>query len=332
MLVAGVTGAERKLDRWLAAIFAEIEWNLTQNLAITTGLRYNDDEYFGSHFSPRIYGVYHLTEDFTLKGGVSTGYKQPSLTQAQEGFGGVTGGRGSINKDAQGNSISRALMIGNKNLNPETSTNFELGYAYDNKQIGLNTSLMFFLTKFDDKIAEDRFCTSDNANNNNDVDNYSCNFGGNNYWFLSSYKNIDEAEMKGAEFTLDYAITPSITASASYTYTDSEQKTGDFKGQALNKIPKHMTNINLDWQATENLTSWIQYNYRGKTTDYLSRTSMEDGTPGYGFIDAGLAYQIKPGVNTKFGIYNLANKEVTNADYSVVLDGRRFNLGLTIDF
>lgn len=332
LLTAGVGGAERKLDRWLAAIFAEIEWNLTQDLAITTGLRYNDDEYFGSHFSPRIYGVYHLTEDFTLKGGVSTGYKQPSLTQASKGFGGVTGGAGSLNTDKNGNPISRALIIGNKDLTAETSTNFELGYVYGNSELGLNTSLMLFLTKFDDKIAEDRYCTSNGASNNNDVANYACELNGNKYYFFSSYKNIDEAEMKGAEFTLDYQLIPSVTASISYTYTDSEQKTGDFKGQALNKIPKHMTNINLDWQATEKLASWVQYNYRGKTTDYLSRTSMEDGTPGYGFIDAGLAYQIKPGVSTKFGIYNLANKEVTNADYGVVLDGRRFNLGLTIDF
>jgi outer membrane receptor for ferrienterochelin and colicins len=32
------------------------------------------------------------------------------------------------------------------------------------------------------------------------------------------------------------------------------------------------------------------------------------------------------------GLYNLADKEITNDDYGVVLDGRRLNLGLAVDF
>lgn len=332
LLVSGVTGAEREMTRWLAAIYAEVEWNLTQDFAVTTGLRYNDDEYFGSHFSPRIYGVYHLNDNFTLKGGVSTGYKQPSLPQATEGFGQGTGGAGSKNTDVNGKSISRALIIGNKDLKPETSTSYEVGFAYDAPAQGLNTSLMLFHTLFEDKIAEDRFCTSPNAIDNNDKPNYDCSFGGNTYYFLSSYKNIDKAEMQGVELTLDYDLTDTLDFSAGYTYTKSKQKTGDFKGQPLNKTPKQMLNLGLDWQTNDDLASWIQYNYRGKTSDYLSRTSMGEGTPGYGFFDAGLTYRLNPRATAKLGVYNLTNKKVTNEDYGVVLDGRRVNLGLSVDF
>jgi outer membrane receptor for ferrienterochelin and colicins len=76
----------------------------------------------------------------------------------------------------------------------------------------------------------------------------------------------------------------------------------------------------------------MQGNYRGKTTDYMGRTSMSDGTPGYGFVDAGLVYQLTPSARVKAGVYNLLDKEVTNDDYGVVLDGRRLNMGLTVDF
>ncbi len=65
---------------------------------------------------------------------------------------------------------------------------------------------------------------------------------------------------------------------------------------------------------------------------YLSRTSMDDGTPGYGFGDAGLVYSLNDRAQVKAGIYNIANKEVTNDEYGVVLDGRQYNLGLTFDF
>lgn len=32
------------------------------------------------------------------------------------------------------------------------------------------------------------------------------------------------------------------------------------------------------------------------------------------------------------GIYNIANKEITNGDYDIVLDGRRYTVGMNIKF
>lgn len=332
LYVANVVGALRENDRTLSALFTEVDWGLTDSWSVTTGLRYDHDEFFGDHLSPRLYSVYRATDDFSIKGGISTGYKQPSLAAATPGFGQRTGGGGSPNTDVNGNPISRALIIGNPELDPEKSTSYEIGYVYNNPKVGINTSLMLFHTEFKDKIAEDRYCTSAGAANNNDVANYSCVFGGNTYYFLSTSQNIDEANMQGVEFSLDYTFLNDYTLSSSYTYTRSEQKTGDFKGEPLNKMPRHMANLGFDWQATQKLLVWTQYNYRGKTSDYLSRTAMADGTPGYGFFDIGLVAQMTANVSIKAGLYNIDNKKVTNEDYGVVLDGRRLNLGLTVDF
>lgn len=325
LLTSNVPGAVRNVDRWIAAVFTEVDWSLTDKLNLTTGLRYNDDELFGGHLSPRIYANYRLTPEWALKGGVSTGYKQPGLAEATAGFGRGTGGGGSPAPHP------RALIIGNPDLEPEKSVSYEMGFVFDSMTTGLNTSLMLFHTNYKDKIAEDRFCTSPNGDRN-DPSTWVCAYEGNNYNFLSTRKNIDEAEMHGIEVTLDYELTPTLGLSTSYTYTDSEQKTGEFKGEPLNKIPKHMFNASLDWQQSEQLNLWMQGNYRGKTTDYMGRTSMSDGTPGYGFVDAGLVYQLTPSARVKAGVYNLLDKEVTNDDYGVVLDGRRLNMGLTVDF
>ncbi|MBB3141537.1 TonB-dependent receptor domain-containing protein [Halomonas organivorans] len=325
LLSSNVPGAVNSVDRWLASLFVEMEWGITDALNLTTGLRYDDDELFGGHLSPRVYANYHLTPEWTLKGGVSTGYKQPSLSDATEGFGRGTGGGGSPAPHP------RALIIGNEDLDPETSTNYEFGFAYNNAAGNLNASATLFHTRFEDKIAEERLCETANADRN-DPSTWACPYSGNDFVFLSTRQNIDEAVMQGVELSLGYDITPRLNVTSSYTFTDSEQKSGEFEGEPLNKIPEHMFNVLLDWEATEDLNLWVQNNIRSGTSDYLGRSSMSDGTPGYGFVDAGLVYALNDNARVKAGIYNIADKEITNDDYEVVLDGRQLNLGLTVDF
>lgn len=330
LIGTGVAGAPAELDRWLAALFAEVEWGVTDKLAVTTGLRYDDDQYFGGQLSPRLYGVYSQTPNLTFKGGVSTGYRQPDLTEAGEGFGQTTGGGGWQAYAPH----SRGAIIGNPELEPETSTNYEVGFNYNNVERGFGTSLMLFHTRYRDKIAEDRTCSTDATGtaNRNNYAGWTCNYGGERWYFISTRMNVDEAIVQGAEWTLDYAFSPAVQLRTSYTYTESEQKTGDFKGEPLNKMPRHMANALLDWQVTPALSAWLQGNYRSETSDYVGRTSMTEGTPGYGFFDVGMVYAVTRNLDLKAGLYNLANKEITNEDYEVVLDGRRLTVGLNWDF
>ena len=76
-----------KVERYQWALFAEDEWRLTERFAVTGGLRMDKDENFGTHFSPRLYGVWHMAERWTLKGGVSTGFRSPDLRQTVAGWG-----------------------------------------------------------------------------------------------------------------------------------------------------------------------------------------------------------------------------------------------------
>lgn len=325
LLTSNIPGAVKSVDRWIAALFTEVDWAVTEDLSVTTGLRYNDDELFGGELSPRVYSVYRLNPEWVIKGGVSTGYRQPTLSDATEGFGRGTGGGGSPAPHP------RALIIGNPDLKPETSTNYEIGYVYDNAELRLNTSAMLFHTQYKDKIAEDRLCESPNGDRN-DPATWTCAFGGNNYYFLSTRKNISEAIMQGLELTFDYRFQPNWNFSSSYTFTRSEQKSGEFKGDPLNQQPRHMLNGLLEWDVNPRLNAWLQGNYRSETSDYMGRTTMSEGTPGYGFVDLGAGYRLTDNVNVKAGLYNVANKEVTNDSYGVVLDGRRLTVGMTVDF
>ena len=138
--------------------------------------------------------------------------------------------------------------------------------------------------------------------------------------------------MQGLEATLDYRFSSAFKLSSSYTFTRSEQLSGDNAGQPLNKQPRHMFNLVGDWNVNAKLNAWAQANYRSKTSDYLSRTSMVDGTPGYALLNLGVVYRVTNKTRLKAGLYNVTNRKVTNSVYGVVLDGRRLTVGMTVDF
>jgi outer membrane receptor for ferrienterochelin and colicins len=43
-------------------------------------------------------------------------------------------------------------------------------------------------------------------------------------------------------------------------------------------------------------------------------------------------YKASEKLSLTAGVYNLANKEVTNSEYDIVLDGRRYTVGMNIRF
>ncbi|MDO6462179.1 hypothetical protein Q4485_15825 [Granulosicoccaceae sp. 1_MG-2023] len=52
----------------------------------------------------------------------------------------------------------------------------------------------------------------------------------------------------------------------------------------------------------------------------------------YGIFDIGLNVRLNKQAHIKAAIYNVGDKQVTTESYGVVLDGRRLNLGLHVDF
>ena len=81
---SGLKDAALSLGGSMAAmghVFAEDEIGLTDDLALTLGLRWDDHKRYGDHWSPRAYAVWSPSETLTIKGGVSTGFRAPSLQQ-----------------------------------------------------------------------------------------------------------------------------------------------------------------------------------------------------------------------------------------------------------
>ncbi len=305
------------MERKQKAVFVEDNWQLTDDLALLLSGRYDHSDTYGGKFSPKVYSVYNLTPLLALKGGMTTGYKTPSLRSAATDFGSTSMG---------------GVIIGNPNLKPETTRNFEIGLNYGNRQTGVSGSLTAYKSRFKDKLLRTgRICAQ----------NVVCEWGGVTYpahpFGYTTMTNVDSAELQGVEWTLDWKINRDLTWRHSYTYAESEQTSGTNAGKPLNDIPEHMFNVSLDWRAAAQWNLWTQLNYRGKTS---GRTTNASGSatndvryPAYTFLDLGAVYDVTKDVKLRFGVYNLTNKTVTPEDgFAYVLDGRRYSVALNVRF
>ncbi|PIT13643.1 ligand-gated channel protein [Snodgrassella alvi] len=298
-------------DSW--AIFGQDEWRIVPTFALTAAARLDHDENYGSEVTPKLYGVWTPTKEWTIKGGYSRGYKAPALRAASDGWGQVTGG-----------GYSNGIIVGNSNLKPEKSDNVEVSFNWDNNR-NLSAGVTTYYTKFKNKITEVRTCQGKAGSN-------ACSWRNEYFDFISQRENVDKAVLRGVEATFGWKITPKIDWSANYTYTHSEQKSGQFSGKPLNEMPKNMFNTTLNWNANEKFSSWARWNFRSRTSDYLSRTSMAIGKPSYGFVDTGLVFKPKKDVIISGGIYNIFDKRVDQKDYGRTLDGRRYNISAQVNF
>ncbi|GGZ39692.1 TonB-dependent receptor domain-containing protein [Asticcacaulis endophyticus] len=336
-MVDGVAPAPYEHQQW--ALFAEDEWRLMPTLALTLGVRADDHSVFGKHTSPRAYLVWNTTPNWTLKGGVSQGFKTPQLNQIAPGITGFTG---------QGTRPT----IGSPGLKPETSTSTEFAVFYDNRS-DFRANVTVFHNKFEDKIA-----TGDPLDN--------CSFavspnrpGCVDYgiWPLvdtfAQSVNVDEAETQGVEGAFRYLIAEGWSLTGNYTYTDTEQKSGSAKGRPLNNTPAHMINGSVRWNASDKLNLWLRGEYRSEryrsedSTTSTAKRTFGDYKP-YGIFHTGGSYKVTDKVTVNAVIYNIFDKDfvsyggyVSNTNtgaisytnlYSNNQEPRRLWLSITTEF
>ena len=212
-------------------------------------------------------------------------------------------------------------IYGNPDLEPETSLNKELG-LYFNAGRPLQASVTVFHNDFEDKITRVACPIS------------ICTDGPNQFGSDPTYRiNVDEAVTQGVEAALSTNIARVLDITLSYTYTDSEQKSGEYKGEPLNQIPKHLASLQADWRATDVLSPWLTVRYRGEESQPITGPSSSSiVAPSNTLVDAGLAFRLNRNATLNTGIYNVADKEIFQDEYGYVEDGRRYWLGMRVSF
>ncbi|MBO7155639.1 MAG: TonB-dependent receptor [Campylobacter sp.] len=303
-----------RFSQYAIAAFAEDEYSILENLRLTLGARYNYHETFGNNISPRAYLVYNLNENFTFKGGVSTGFKAPTANKLIAGEYNYSG-KGAI------------PVYGNPDLKEETSINYELGMGYSDDIFDM--AVTGFITDFKDKISSISYSQGDTISNIG----VTCNSTRNR---CSQAINHGEVQYMGVEVSAGVRPISDMNLNLAYTYLDTEIKESDTKdsvGKPVDDSLKHNIVVKADYSINSTFTPWVKGEwqidrYMGDTN--INREYYKD----IFLASLGVAVEINKNWNLNAGIYNLFDKDFTDGyvdgvnTYNRVDEGRRYYLSL----
>tara|TARA_Y100001949_G_scaffold165557_1_gene161412 strand:- start:20592 stop:22490 length:1899 start_codon:yes stop_codon:yes gene_type:complete len=286
-------GSETEVDQ--KAVYLQDEFSIG-DLDVTLGGRLDDHDSFGSEFSPRAYGVYNLTDNWVIKGGVGRSFKAPSIYQSDETYG-VLACRG------------MCTLVGNPNLKPETATSYEIGTLYQNERV--EAGIMLFNNDIDDMIITDTWRVGYRP-------------------AVMTYSNVSKARVQGYELQGRYNLSDTIGLRANYTYSDAEDRDTD---EQLRNSPQHVANIGFDWQAMPDLGLNLDYQYTGSQLLYVSAAQPNVESGAFHQLNLGARYQATRELSLKAGMNNLTNEKRDDVAQSVdnILMGRTVFVGFSYD-
>jgi len=332
----GTTQDHRQL-----AVFIEDSWNITPDLTLTTGVRYDDHNVFGGQFSPRAYLNYKMSSDWTIKGGVSTGYKAPKPNDLYPGITGF-GDQGTM------------PLVGSPDLQPETSVNYEAAIYYDNGN-NFTSNITIFYNEFDDKIIrQDTAPNCEIAQPGERCVDIGEGWADLGYNYFSQYANVDSAVTRGVEMYVEYDLTDALRLRANYTHTDSEVRSGADAGLPLVNTPKHMANLSVSYQLSDALSLYLQSEIRGQryrgtanVTGPQGPETIEQYYKSYELLHLGVNYELNESWTLRARVNNLLDNDLSSrtclladtqveylctADYNTTERARSFWLSVNYTF
>ena len=288
-----------KADVHEQALFVQDQWEINDSYTLTYGTRLDFHEAYGSHWSPRAYLVNTVTDKLTLKGGVGSAFNAPTLLQTSEE---------NVINSCKGD----CQVVGNPDLDPETSVSYEISAIYNEATWGIEAGL--FRNDIKNLIDQDRDNAIGTSPDGRDI---------------FTYKNINKAMTQGLELTAHYDVTESIQLNGAYTYLDTEDKS---TGKELEDRPDHQANVRVTWYATDYVDTFLRVNYTGEA---LIDNSADIYRPSFTTADLGMNYLINSDWRLRAGVRNLTDEQfdefdVTQRGYSI--EPRSWYLGMTANF
>lgn len=281
-------------DAQLYGLYVENNIRLTEKLTLTPGLRGDYHTYFGGNLSPSLNASYSLTEEVTIKAGIARAFKAPNLYQLNPNYVYYTMGNGC--PVAYASLGGGCYVVGNPDLEAETSVNKEIGINYRNTA-GWNAGITYFHNDYHNRIQSGLVPVATSGNGR-----------------IFRWENVPEAVVSGLEGNLSVPISPTLTWSTNATYMiESRNKTDD---QPLSLVPDYTINTWLDWQVRDDFMVTLSATHYGETksptvnsTTLGAVTNPEPRDP-YTIVSLGARYEYSKAMKWSFGVKNLFNEQV----------------------
>ncbi|MFT3718943.1 TonB-dependent receptor domain-containing protein [Pseudorhodoferax sp.] len=308
-----VGGARLSATTW--ALFGEDQVFLRENLSLTLGLRMDHHKKYGSNWSPRGYLVYHPAPAWTVRGGVSRGFRAPGLKENSAGAATQSGGngcRGLIGMGWSSTSVDidgqrGCYMAGNPDLQPETSLNHELGVGYERG--GWSAGATYFHTNFRNKI-----------------DYQPLGFA-NGYWW-TRMANAQRARTRGLEAYLNVPLAKNLEWKNSLTRMfESKNLTTN---AALLAVPELSATSALSWHIQPAWTADLSARYVGK--EVVVSGTATTFAKAYTTLDVATNYQVNDLLTLRAGVLNLSDRQSRETGANYDNGGRTYFVGMTARF
>lgn len=273
----------------VAALYAQADALLLDELRVNAGLRWDEYSTFGSTVNPRASLIYSPDERTTIKAIYGRAFRAPS----------------SYESDFAGGANQKA----NPDLDPETIETYELSVERE-----IIDGLSLFVGAFG-MDCEDLL--------NLEIDPLDG---------LRVFRNITEVHTRGVETELRLSLEGGLTATASYSYQEAEQKDPD---RRLRNSPRHLAKLAIT--APLPLDSL----YAGVELQYVGERRTLGGNKTDDYLVANLtvtAADIAKGLDLSVSIYNLFDEEYFDpgsADHiqdQIEQEGLAFRVKLTWRF
>jgi len=284
------------------AFYLEDNIEVTEDFVLTPGVRFDHHDAAGSNWSPSLNASYYLTPEITIKGGIARAFKAPNLYQMNSSYLYVTMGNG-----CPAGVPGPCWIVGNPDLQPETSINKEIGIAYDRD--GWSAGLTYFQNDYKNKIIADL-----------GQQGVPPRIGGASVY---QWTNSGKAIIRGFEGNLNIPLigeggkTLKLVNNFTYMIENKSKETG----QPLSVIPRYTINSTLDWQATEKLSLQALATFYGKQKP---RTQNPNANPNnnaetgdalnergsYAIFGLGSSYQYDKNLYFRVGVNNLFDKRL----------------------
>jgi len=304
------------------AFYVDVEAQVTEDLLIGTALRYEDYSSFGSDTNYKITGQYNVTDDFSLRGSISTGFRAPTVGQANYANVQTALDEGKLVDSAllpASNPI--AAQLGATELTPEESQSYTLGAVWNIGDIFL--TIDYYNISVDDRISQsERYTLTDS-------DKDSLRAAGvpnvDSIQQVSYFTNDFDTTTEGVDLIANYSTSlfdGDSAFSVAYNYNETtvdkySSVTGDFKVSRLeNDLPNHRATFTWS-QSWDEVSFFVRGNYYG---EYQGVHVDYDATINTGksalTVDAEVSYFVNDSLTVSMGAQNLLDQEATKINFT----------------
>ncbi len=282
------TGGRENAQTYSA--FTQQDWVINPAVTLVTGARMDYHSIFKQYFTFRLSGMYRFDETMTIRAGYSGGFRSPTLKELYTNWFHPWGGG--------------FQLMGNKNLRPETSDNFNISIDFNFKK--LNLTFITQYSKIKDKI---------NLRGNIGDTLRHVNFHGN-------------TDVLSSEVSAIYKLNKNFHFKGSYSYYDIGKKRSENRPHTLTFKAEYIPSTKYYIPSII-----ISGKYLSQSKIYDDDSSSFVSYAPYSIWRLQLALKLPLGFTLTGGINNIFDYTADKVGfYSTVDIGRTFYLGIKWNF